>query len=733
MNNSNILIKFRDFAVSALTSKITYFFVFSVLLTAIIASQNFFFQSIIENGISKKDVIAQKTLTVVDVKRTEQHKKEVAQKVDPVLASADDEFIKNNLDTLENSILQIRKKDVEPNVKEEELSILFDIPNSNTKNFVISFFLKSDEHTLREAFDKANLTLTNVLRTGISEKDFENNNVDKIIANNLVSNISRRQMTIVNALLGQILVPNLVIDEFATEIARKNAENSVKPYEITFQKGDKIVFEGEPITKLKRDALRQAGYNVYELNWQGLAAIFSLVVLAAFIYISYMKYFAKQFMEPRYFAISAVLAMLLSCTAVLIPTGFSPYVLPIPAFVVLLSIFINPRVAYVAVTVLLAVLTVGIQYSAQFVVTFLLLSLIAAVTVSQIRYSRRFDLIKAGFIISAAGLLIVLSIYVLEKCLIDVSNTLIIRDVTYIIINVIVSSMVVFWSIPLFEKMFNIITPYGLAELADHNQPLLKQLLRDAPGTYHHSLMVSNLCEAAAEAIGANPVLARVGAFYHDIGKLQRPLFFIENQSYFGIDNPHKNHSPRVSKMLITAHPKDGVEYAKKAGLPPIINNFILQHHGEGLVSYFYNEAVKQEGAENVKEEQFRYPGPKPNMKETAILMLADAIESAVRSFKNPTSEDIENIIDKIIVERLNDGQLSDSPLTLHDIKVIASTFSRILRGMQHERIKYQELDEKLKDNKINIPSKLLDEDLENKIKQLEEPNNKQNSEDNNG
>ena len=293
--------------------------------------------------------------------------------------------------------------------------------------------------------------------------------------------------------------------------------------------------------------------------------------------------------------------------------------------------------------------------------------------------------------------------------------------------------MVVFWSIPLFEKMFNIITPYGLAELADHNQPLLKQLLRDAPGTYHHSLMVSNLCEAAAEAIGANPVLARVGAFYHDIGKLQRPLFFIENQSYFGIDNPHKNHSPRVSKMLITAHPKDGVEYAKKAGLPPIINNFILQHHGEGLVSYFYNEAVKQEGAENVKEEQFRYPGPKPNMKETAILMLADAIESAVRSFKNPTSEDIENIIDKIIVERLNDGQLSDSPLTLHDIKVIASTFSRILRGMQHERIKYQELDEKLKDNKINIPSKLLDEDLENKIKQLEEPNNKQNSEDNNG
>ncbi len=729
MDNSTILTKVKDGLHAFFTSKITAFFAFSIVFTAIIASQNFFFQSIIENGISKKDVIAQKTLTVVDVKRTEQHKKEVSQKVDPVLTAAEDDFIKNNLDTLENSILQIRKKDVEPSVKTEELSILFDIPSASTKDFVINFFLKSDEHTLREAFDKANLTLSNVLRVGISEKDFENNNIDKIIANNLVSNISRRQITIVNALLEQVLVPNLVIDEFATEIARKNAENSVKPYEITFQKGDKIVFEGEPVTKLKRDALRQAGYNVYELNWQGLLAIFSLVVLATFIYISYMKFFAKQFLEPKYYAVTAFLSILLAASAVVMPTGFSPYVLPIPAVVILLSIFINPRVAFVAMSVLLAVLAVGVQYPAQFVITFMLLSLISMVAVSQIRYSRRFDLIKIGFMISGAGLLIVLSIYVLEKCLIDVSNTLIVRDAAYIVVNGVVSSMLVFWTIPLFEGMFNIITPYGLAELADHNQPLLKQLLRDAPGTYHHSLMVSNLCEAAAEAIGANPILARVGAFYHDVGKLQRPLFFIENQSYFGIDNPHKNHNPRVSKMLITAHPKDGVEFAKKAGLPPIINNFILQHHGEGLVSYFYNEAVKEEGIENVKEDQFRYPGPKPNMKETAILMLADAVESAVRAFKNPTSEDIENIIDKIIVERLNDGQLSDSPLTLHDIKVIAATFSRILRGMQHERIKYQELDEKLKNNKMNIPGKLLDEDLENKIKQLEEPNNKKNIE----
>lgn len=723
MVNLNSIKKFKDIIFSQTAKNLLFFSFFVILLTAIIAWQNYFFQSIIENGISKKEIKAEKTLTVIDVKRTESRKKEVAQKIDPILTTADDDFIKNNLETLETSIFQIRKKEVDPKIKTEELSILFDIPNANTKSFVIDFFLKTDESSLREAFDKANLTLTNVLSSGLSEKDFENNNIDRIINTHLVSDVSKRQVTIITALLEQILAPNLVVDDFATEIARKNAENAVKPFEITFQKGDKIVFEGEPVTKLKRDALRQAGYNVYELDWQGGIAMLALVFLATLIYIGYIKYFEKQYTEPKYYALTAFLSIMLAIYAAVTPAGSSPYILPIPAFVILLSIFTRPKVAFAATTVMLSLLTIGIQYSPQIIVTFLLLSLVAGIMVSQIRYSRRFDLIKAGIAVALAGIIIVLAIYMLEKCLIDVSNNLILRDCSYIALNAIASSMIVFFVIPLFENMFNIITPYGLAELADHE--LLKTLLDKAPGTYHHSLMVSNLCEAAAEVVGANPILARVGALYHDIGKLQRPLFFVENQSYFGIDNPHKNHNPHVSKMLITAHTKDGVELAKKHRLPSVINNFILQHHGEGLVSYFYNEAVKEKGIENVSEEQFRYSGPKPNMKETSILMLADAIESAVRAQKNPTAEDIEHIIDKIIVDRLNDGQLSDSPLTLKDIKAIAATFSRILRGMQHERIKYQELDEKFIKEKSAMPNKMLDEDLENKINQLENGLNK--------
>ena len=713
--------RIKDFFTSSQSLKVIAFFGFTLLMTAIIASQNFFFQNIIENGISKRDIVAQKTLTVEDIKRTEKHRKEVSQKVEPVMAPAEDDFIKNNLQTLQTSVMQIRKKAIPEAEKREEIGILFDLSENSKKDFIVNFLLKADDNSLREAFDKSTLTLAKILNKGITEKDYEKDNINSIIMNNLVSNVSKRQVSVIAAMLEQVIVPNLVVDEFATEIARKNAQNSVRPYEVVFQKGDKILFDGEPVTRLKRDALRQAGYNVYELNGQGLLAIYVIVFIGTLLFLNYMKFFEKDFLEPRYISISAFLTLLLAFIGVILPTGTSPYILPVPAFLILMSIFTKPRIAFVATVLMLSVMSVGYQYNIQYLVAFILLSTLSVIAISQIRYAERVDVIKTGFNIGLAGIVIVFSIYVLEKCLIDVSSVLILKNCMYIFLNGIISAIIASGSLPLFESTFKIITPYGLAELGDHNQKLLKRLQMDAPGTYHHSLMVANLCEAAAEAVGADPILARVGALYHDIGKLKRPLFFVENQSYFLIENPHNKFTPRISKMIITAHPKDGIEIAKEYHLPAVIQNFILQHHGEGLASYFYNQAVKEEGLENVKEEQFRYTGPKPNMKETAILMIADAVESAVRSLKNPTPEEIEAMIDKIIVERLNDGQLSDSPLTLKDIKTIAMTFSRILRGMQHNRIKYQEnAVQEFEKEKINMPAKLLDVDLENKIKQLE-------------
>lgn len=714
----------KEFLSSSRVLKLLYLVTFTVLITCIIASQNFFFQSIIENGISKRDIIAQKTLTVEDVKRTEQHKREVAQKVEPILVPAEDDFIKSNLETLQNSIIQIRKKKSSEKEKIEELNVLFDLSGNPKKTFILDFLLHVDDASLREAFDKASLSLVNILQKGITEKDYEKDNINALIQDNLITNVSKRQMIVIPALLEQVIVPNLVVDEAATEIAKLNAQEAVKPYKVTFQKGEKIVFEGEPVTRLKRDALREAGYNVYELNWQGILSVYILVLFLTIIYLAYLKFFEKDFLEHRYLALSSMMSIIACSIAVLLPTGFSPYILPIPAIIIISAIFLNPRIAFLLSSLTLVILTVGMQYETQFLIVFTILSIIGMITISKIKYTRRFDLIKAGFHLGVAGVLTMMSLYFIDKCLIDVNNYLILKNCIFLFANSIISSIAALGLSPILESTFHIITPYGLAELGDHNQPLLKRLQIEAPGTYHHSLMVSTLCEAAAEAIGANPILARVGAFYHDIGKLKRPLFFVENQSYFSIENPHNTLNPRLSKMVITAHPKDGVDLAKEYGLPSIINDFILQHHGEGIAKYFYNQAVQEEGAENVKEEQFRYTGPKPNRKETAILMLADAVESAVRAMKGATVDQIENIIDKIIVERLNDGQLADSPLTLKDLKVIASTFSRILRGMQHNRIKYQEnIAEEFAKNKIEMPNKILDEDFEKKIKELEDKN----------
>ena len=711
------------------------FLAFTIIMSAIVSSQNFFFKSIIENGISKKDIVAQKTITIVDVQKTDMHKKEISQKIDPILAPAEDDFIKNNLATVQNSIIQIRTKEVPIAVKKDEIGLLFDMSEGYKKDFVINYLLKTDEKNLQQVFDKATLTLTNILGVGISERDYERNNIDRIIHRNLVPNVTRNQITIITALLDQVIVPNLVIDETATEIAKKNAQNSVKPYEVTYEKGDKILFQGEPVTQLKRDALAKAGYNVLEIGYKGFLAILIIVMLGTFAFIKYMKTFEKNYMDSSHMMIAAILALFFAFVATLVPTGFSPYVLPFPAFIIILSIFTNPRIAFMEASILLAVLAVSLEYNIQFVSAFILINLISAIGIARVKFSRRFDLIKTGIEIAVVATFLVVTIYSLEKCLIQVDNVLVINDSLMVLVNGLLSGVIALGLLPLLESAFKIITPYGLAELADHNQPLLKRLQFEAPGTYHHSLMVSNLCEAAAEAVGANPILARVGAFYHDIGKLKRPLFFVENQSYFGIENPHAKLNPRLSKMVITAHPKDGFELAKEYGLPPIIYNFILQHHGEGLASYFYTQAIAEEGAENVKEEQFRYTGPKPNMKETAILMIADAVESAVRSLKTPTNEEIETIIDKIIIERLNDGQLSDSPLTLKDIKTIAATFNRILRGMQHNRIRYHEnIVNELDKTKINMPmpNKVIDKELDDKIKALENQSNPKNDKNDN-
>src|SRR5690606_35916981 len=266
-------------------------------------------------------------------------------------------------------------------------------------------------------------------------------------------------------------------------------------------------------------------------------------------------------------------------------------------------------------------------------------------------------------------------------------------DVVWALVGGFLSAVLTIGTLPFLETALGILTPVRLLELANPNQPLLRRLLLEAPGTYHHSIMVANLCEAAAEQVGADSLLARVGAYYHDVGKMKRPYFFIENQ--FGGVNPHEKIAPNLSALIITSHVRDGVELAREYGLPEEIIKFIREHHGTTTVEYFYHKAMEDEHAQGVIEENFRYPGPIPQSKETAICMLADGSEAAVRAMTRPTPGRTEAMVRKVIRDRLNGGQLDHCDLTLADLDRIARTFTQILTGLFHSRIEYPEALEK--------------------------------------
>ena len=675
--------------------------VFAIVFTGILVSKYFFFQTIVDSdNTSKITVTAPKDIEVIDVFKTEKRKREVAQKVSAIYSPADDIYIKNNLNEIIEEVKNIRLSNGDISAKQRDMDILLDISDPYSKTSVVYYFLNASDETLNKVFTLSEKTLDSVLREGITEKDFEENSLSKIVRRNLESSITNSQAKIISALLEQVIVPNMIVDEEATALARKNARDMITPIKVKYSKGDVIVDVGEPITQVKKEALSKAGYNILRINYLGIIGIFCLVAIGILSVYFYLKSFEQKYINKRHLSIVATLCIFVALLAVLIPSTWSVFILPFPFFAITLSVFLNPRTSFFITVTLLTIITLSLQFSALAMSIFILSAIVSTIGMTTIKYSRRFDLIKVGLYISGTMALIILCVYY------DLGIGRLAQDIGTGILNGFFSGIFALGMIPILENTFKVITTFGLAELGDYNQPLLKKLHEVAPGTFEHSLRVSNLAESAAEAIGADPILARVGSLYHDVGKIVRPLFFVENQTYSGIENPHEKLTPRSSKMVITSHTKDGLALAKEYNIPEVIQDFMIQHHGDSLASYFYNQAVAQEGAENVKEEQFRYTGPRPSSKETAILMIADAVESASRTLKDHSQEELEALINKIIQDRLNDNQLSESPLTLKDIKVIAATLSRVLRSVFHKRIKYQESIEEIKNKEKQAQEK---------------------------
>lgn len=693
------------------------FIAYALVFTLLLSSKHFFFRSIIdENNIARRDIIAEKTIEVTDTYKTEQRKKELAQKLDPIMRPAEDMFILNDFDNLLSSMYQIKLSELSYGEKYDKLLALFDLPDFSREEYLAAFFLNSSDEANQNVIKKAKDTLKRVLSSGITEKDINDKNFYSIIAKNIDGDATRNQIKIITSLIEQVIVPNMVLDEEATDKARKKAADSVMPIKIIFEKGDKIISQGERVNKVKRDALLKAGYSIIQINIKGVMGIFAIFLIGILAIYNYLKLYEKDFLNKKHLSLMTILSLILTFIAICIPPDWSIYILPIPAFVIMLSVFTNPRTSFFVTVILTVLISSALWLSAARISVFIIVALFTAISTSRINFTNRLQLVKVGAEISIIMILCILALYLLQLCLTDMATKWFLPDIVFGFVNCLFSGIFALGMLPLLENLSGIITRYGLSELGDANQPLLKRLQFEAPGTFSHSSMLSTLAESAAEAIGANAVLARVGALYHDVGKLKRPSFFIENQNYFGIENPHCKLNPRLSKMVIISHVKDGLEIADEYHLPEALKDFIAQHHGTTLASYFYSQALKQEGTENVVQEQFRYPGPKPKTKETAILMIADTVESASRTLKEYSQEELEKLINRLIVEKLNDGQLSECPLSMKDLKIIAATLEKSLRAAHHQRIKYhdnilEELENRSK-QKIIPDDKVLPENL---------------------
>ncbi|KAA3619745.1 MAG: HDIG domain-containing protein [Calditrichaeota bacterium] len=492
-------------------------------------------------------------------------------------------------------------------------------------------------------------------------------------------------------ILHAIVQPNIFYDAIETNKRIKQAISRVPRAKGTVLEKEKIIGSNERITeehiqKLNSLAEEKVRREVADSSWAFLRPMSGkLILISAAVFFLLIYLFMA---EPRILADPKLVLMVFISILLVVFSSYqvgefylSEYLIPLAITPMILTIFFNPSLAFMG-TVTLAILLGGLQGNA-FSTTFMTLSVGTMSILSVKKVRSRSWLFKSiiwitmGYIIaiSALELLRYSSFEALSRnLLLGMMNGFLIPILTYGLSVV-------------FEYIFDMTTDATLLELSDLNKPILRKLALRAPGSYHHSILVGSLSEAAAEAIGANSLLARVGAYYHDIGKMDKPEYFVENQK--GGRNPHEKLSPNMSVLILVSHVKRGLEIAQEQGLPKEIQVFIPEHHGTNLVTYFYSKALEKSDGKEVNKIDFRYPGPKPQTKETGIVMLADAVEAASRTLKDPTVSRLRNLVSNIIDDRFNNCELDESPLTLRELNQIKEAFVQILTGIFHGRIEY--------------------------------------------
>ena len=705
----------------------------ALLLTfTILPSQHTSKLSYKAGDIASSDIRVTQDLLVEDKALTEQRRKDAANNA-PIVYNLSDQVSGALYDKLQQTLAMVRLgRDVKPekNISQwrAQLTSLLDTDLSDAEIMALiriksdKIFLASLSELLNELYQRKIVLDGKVFQTDtrrgleisdnsghlIGGGDFSSSFTEIGDARKIVSNWSLKGVGVISdnariaAVIARILLPNLYYNREASEVRSRVAMETVRPVLFKLQKGEMIVRVGERITTEEAHKLQAIFGN--QRSGNRLFTAFGTFALVLVLFYFPYRFACKNIRKfnptnKDVLIISLLVTISFVCfkTALLITHNIGSvfpsvdassyfYLFPFAAGAMIVRVFINSEVALVYCAILAPLLGIMFENNMLVVIYSLLGSIVGAHGVRHC--ANRSTLYAAGFKVSIVNLALALSFQILN-------NTIFTTQTLYVAVFALLSGFIsagfVSSFIPIIESLFQYTTDIKLLELANLNSPLLRELMVKAPGTYHHSVVIGNLVEAAAESIGANPLLARVAAYYHDIGKASKPLYFIENQA--GEENRHDKLTPSMSALILISHIKEGSEMARENRLGQPIIDIIRQHHGTALIKFFYERAKSQAAStgQTVEEKDFRYPGPKPQTREAGIVMLADCVEAASRTLINPTPDRIQGLVQKLINNVFIDGQLDECELTLKNLHEIARSFTAILNGIFHQRIDYPE------------------------------------------
>ena len=657
---------------------ITAIFIYFIMLTVVTPKR----YKLNEGDIATVDIKAPRD--IIDEEATKAKEQEVTAKVEKKFTLKNEIKIEasENIKSFFDKLINLKSNDIDEKSKISELKKIdaFKLSDAEYKTLLD---LNVDKDTELQW-----IALT-AIDKGYEKQIEEDNSEDIAEAKTIVDDyLSSQELesnieVILREMCESQIKANYFFDQSKTDEAVKEALKSVS--KVMIKKNQTIVKEGEPITQQQINILTELGLVGEDLSKD---YIYTYIILAFFVLFvlgmqyMYLKKEKKEILIDTKLVFLILLLNLLSVISARVFTFVSLFIIPIACAPILMTVFLDSKISIVINSLNLLFVTVIVGFDPQVILIGIVSTIVSSTTLKKV--SQRNDILYSTAYVAAAVAVVILSSGIL------LSNNIkqILLDVILAVFGAFISGILAMGLLPFLESSFSLVTNMKLLELSNPNNPLLKRLLMEAPGTDHHSVLVANLAEVAAEEVGANPMLVRVGAYYHDVGKIKRPFFFGENQ--LGGTNPHDKISPTLSTTIIISHVKDGLELAKEYDIPKVVSDMIVQHHGTTLVKYFYYTLKNSsENPDEIREEDFRYPGPKPQSKEAAIIMMADSVEAAVRSIQEPTLEKIEDMVNNIVKDKMNSNQLNECDLTFRELEVIKACFLRVLKGIYHHRIEY--------------------------------------------